>query len=81
MARAVARDDDRRAGRAVEELVRGVVQWRDRYAHLVEHFSRRGANRDPVARAVLALALHELLVHAGTPAYATIHQEIGRAHV
>ena len=72
--RAVAREEDRRAGRAVDELVRGVIQWRDRYAHLVEHFSRRGANRDPVARAVLAIALHELLLHEGTPAYASIHQ-------
>ncbi|MEZ4388632.1 MAG: transcription antitermination factor NusB [Candidatus Krumholzibacteriia bacterium] len=60
--------------RIAEELVRGVVQFRDRYAHLVATFSRRGADPDPVVNAVLALALHELLTHDRVPAYAAVHQ-------
>ncbi len=65
---------DLQAEREVHELVRGVLQWRARYDHLIAHFSRRDATGDRRVRTVLRLALHELLTHERTPAYATIHQ-------
>lgn len=73
-------DDPQGAGVA-EEMVRGALQFRDRYQHVVLAFSRRGASPDAVVQAVLHLSLHELLTHDRVPVYATLHQagEILRA--
>lgn len=62
------------ASATAAELVKGVLQWQGRYDFLVRHFSRREPNRDPVVRAVLHLALHQLLTSRGVPAYAAVHQ-------
>lgn len=74
LARLRHRLQDPEGARIAEELVRGTVQFRERYAHLVVRFSRRGPSDDAVVNAVLHLALHELLTHARVPAYATLHQ-------
>lgn len=74
LARLRHRLQDPEGARIAEELVRGTVQFRERYGHLVDRFSSRGPSDDAVVNAVLHLALHELLTHARVPAYATVHQ-------
>ena len=59
---------------AVEERVRGALQWQGRYDHLIALFSSRRTTGDPMVRAVLHLALHELLSVGGVPDYAVLHQ-------
>ena len=66
--------DDPQGARVAEEMVRGSLQFRDRYQHLVTVFSRRETNTDAVVQGVLHLSLHELLTHGRVPPYATIHQ-------
>lgn len=59
---------------AYEELVKGALQWQGRYDHLITSFSRRQATDDARVRAVLYLALHQLLTSRHVPPYAAVHQ-------
>jgi len=62
------------AAAGLEELVKGALQWQARYDHVIQHFSRRQASQDQRVRAVLHLALHQLLTSRQVPAYAAVHQ-------
>jgi 16S rRNA (cytosine967-C5)-methyltransferase len=56
------------------QLVRGTLQWRGRYDHLIKRFSRRRPPTDPGILNLLRLSLHQLLGQDGVPPYAAIHQ-------
>jgi len=66
-------DSPRDAG-FLAELVRGTLQWQDRYDHVIIQFSRKRPPNDPVLVGILRLALHQMLGLDGVPAYAAIHQ-------
>lgn len=56
------------------QLVRGTLQWRGRYDHLIKRFSRRRPPTDPGILNLLRMSLHQLVGQDGVPAYAAIHQ-------
>jgi len=56
------------------ELVRGTLQWQDRYDHLIRRFSRRQAPTDPALLIVLRLGLHQLCGLDGVPPHAALHE-------
>ncbi|MBU8870530.1 MAG: hypothetical protein KOO60_06670 [Gemmatimonadales bacterium] len=56
------------------ELVRGTLQWRGRYDHVIAHFVSKRPPRDPRLLNLLRLSLHQLLALDGVPPYAAIHQ-------
>ena len=56
------------------ELVRGTLQWQDRYDHLIHRFSRRQAPTDPALLIVLRLGLHQLCGLDGVPPHAALHE-------
>ena len=56
------------------ELVRGTLQWRGRYDHIIAHFVQKRSPRDPRLLNLLRLSLHQLLTLDGVPVYAAIHQ-------
>jgi 16S rRNA (cytosine967-C5)-methyltransferase len=64
----------RRDAAFLAELVRGTLQWRGRYDHVIAHFSRKRPPTDPVLVNILRLTLHQLLSLDSVPAYAAIHQ-------
>lgn len=64
----------RRDAAFLAELVRGTLQWRGRYDHVIAHFSRKRPPTEPVLVNILRLALHQMLGLDGVPAYAAIHQ-------
>jgi 16S rRNA (cytosine967-C5)-methyltransferase len=56
------------------ELVRGTLQWRGRYDHVIAAFVRKRPPSDPRLLNLLRLSLHQLLTLDGVPAYAAVHQ-------
>ncbi len=56
------------------ELVRGTLQWRERYRHVLTCFLRRQAPDNPVLLQVFFLALHQLVALDRVPPYAAVHQ-------
>jgi len=58
----------------IEELVKGALQWQNRYDFLIRHFSTKHPTEDPRVRGVMHLALHQLLASSGVPSYAAVHQ-------
>lgn len=74
---------DERSAAFLSELVRGTLQWRDRYDHLVDTYATRRSPRDPRLRWLLRLSLHQLLALDGVPARAVLHQagELCRARL
>jgi len=71
---ALNRADSTRDAAFLAELVRGTLQWQDRYDHVIKQFSRKRPPNDPVLVGILRLALHQMLGLDGVPAYAAIHQ-------
>jgi 16S rRNA (cytosine967-C5)-methyltransferase len=55
-------------------LVRGTLQWRERYRHVLKHFVTRELPEDPHLLWLLFLSLHQLVALDGVPAYAAVHQ-------
>ncbi len=64
------------------ELVRGTLQWRGRYQHILQQFVRRLPADDRLL-ALFHLSLHQLLALDGVPPFAVLHQagELCRRHV
>ena len=58
------------------ELVRGTLQWRARYDHLIARHSSRGLPADPRVLSILRLSLHQLLAMDKVPAYAAVDQAV-----
>lgn len=58
------------------ELVRGTLQWRGRYDHILNRYSRQGLPTDPKLLSLLRLALHQLLAMDKIPAYAAVDQSV-----
>ena len=56
------------------ELVRGSLQWRERYRHVLKSCVERDLPTDPRLLAILLLSLHQLLALDGVPPYAAVHQ-------
>ncbi len=65
---------EREAAAGLEQLVKGALQWQARYDYLIRRFSRRQPHPHPHVRAVLHLAMHQLLTSRQVPAYAAVHQ-------
>lgn len=80
---AIAGQDDPRHGALLAELVRGTMQWRGRYEHILRQFVRRKLPRQSNELALFYLTLHQMLGMDGVPVYAAIHQagELCRSHV
>ena len=74
LAASARRGDDPRDRAFLAELVRGTLQWRIRYDHLIARYSRREAPTDPRLLAVLRLTLHQLVALDQVPPYAAVHQ-------
>ncbi|MCP4572588.1 MAG: hypothetical protein GY838_09590 [bacterium] len=77
------RGGDERDAAFLGELVRGTLQWRDRYDHLIDTYASRRPPRDPRLRWLLRLALHQLVGMDAVPARAILHQagELCRARL
>ncbi len=74
---ALASLPDPRGRALLAELVKGSVRFQGRYDHLVRSFSRQPRRRLPPAlRALLRLALHQLIGCGGVPAYAAVDQAV-----
>lgn len=56
------------------ELVRGTLQWRGRYQHILAQFIERKMPTDDRLLALFHLSLHQLLALDGVPAFAVLHQ-------
>ena len=56
------------------ELVRGTLQWRGRYDHVIRRLSTRRPPSDPVLLNILRMGLHQLLGMDHVPAYAAVHE-------
>jgi 16S rRNA (cytosine967-C5)-methyltransferase len=56
------------------EMVRGTIQWRERYRHILKSFAKRQLPEDPVLLQLLFLSTHQLLAMGSVPPYAAIHQ-------
>jgi len=76
LGRALSRYDDPRDGGLLTELVKGTLQWRGRYDHLIAHFARRRPPGDRRVREILRLALHQLVAMGGVPDYAAIDSSV-----
>ena len=66
--------NDPRGGAFLAEMVRGTIQWRDRYRHVLSFFVTRQLPDDAFLRQLFFLSLHQLLGLDGVPPYATLHQ-------
>lgn len=66
--------DDIRDRGFLAELVRGSIQWRERYRHVLRSFVTRDIPDDPHLRQLLYLSLHQMLGMNSVPPYAVIHQ-------
>lgn len=71
---ALAGARDGRDAAFLAELVRGSVQWRERYRHVLAAFVTRKLPDDPTLRQILFLTLHQLLALDRVPPYAAVHQ-------
>jgi len=80
---AMAGQEDRRHGALLAELVRGTLQWRGRYQHILRQFVRRKPSKQSNELALFHLTLHQMLGMDGVPVYAAIHQagELCRSHI
>lgn len=80
---AIAGQGDRRHGALLAELVRGTLQWRGRYQHILRQFVRRKPPKQSNELALFHLTLHQMLGMDGVPVYAAIHQagELCRSHI
>ncbi len=80
---AIAGQDDRRHGAFLAELVRGTLQWRGRYQHILRQFVRRKPPKQSNELALFHMTLHQMLGLDGVPVYAAIHQagELCRTHI
>ena len=67
---------DRRQAGLLGELVKGSLQWRARYDHLIAHFSHRRKPNDRRVQEILRLGLHQLVACDGVPAYAAVDQSV-----
>jgi len=56
------------------ELVRGTLQWRARYDHVIGRLSKRKPPKDPALMNILRLGLHQLLGMTQVPPYAATHE-------
>ncbi|HPF70896.1 MAG TPA: transcription antitermination factor NusB [Candidatus Krumholzibacteria bacterium] len=56
------------------ELVRGTLQWRLRYDHLVRRYARRNPPTDLRLLCLLRLSLHQLVALDQVPPFAAVHQ-------
>jgi len=74
LARGLDRISDPRDRAFLAELVRGTLQWRGRYDHLIKYFSRRKPPTDSATLSLLRMSLHQILGQGSVPAYAAIHQ-------
>ncbi|MCK9994923.1 MAG: hypothetical protein KAH56_01445 [Candidatus Krumholzibacteria bacterium] len=74
LARGLDRTSDPRDRAFLAELVRGTLQWRGRYDHLIKHFSSRKPPADSPTLSLLRMSLHQILGQGSVPAYAAIHQ-------
>ncbi len=74
LARGLDRTPDPRDRAFLAELVRGTLQWRGRYDHLIKCFSRRKPPADSPTLSLLRMSLHQILGQGSVPAYAAIHQ-------
>ncbi len=66
--------EDLRDRAFLAELVRGSIQWRERYRHVLRSFVTREIPDDPYLRQLLYLSLHQMLGMDSVPPYAAIHQ-------
>ena len=71
---ALERAPDPREAAFLAELVRGTLQWRGRYDHVIAAFSRKRPPSDPILVNILRLGLHQLLGLDGVPPYAAVHE-------
>ncbi len=80
---AIAAQNDRRHGALLAELVRGTLQWRERYQFILRKFVRRKPPKQSNELALFHLTLHQMLGMDGVPVYAAIHQagELCRSHI
>ena len=80
---AIAGKDDRRHGAFLAELVRGTLQWRGRYQHILRQFVRRKPPKQSNELALFHLTMHQMLGMDGVPVYAAIHQagELCRSYI
>ncbi len=81
--RALGNLADARQRSFLAELVRGTLQWRGRYQHILRYFVKRKPPQQSNELALFHLTLHQLLGLNGVPPYAAIHQagELCRSHV
>jgi len=65
------------------ELVRGTLQWRGRYQHILQGFVERRLPADARLLALFHLSLHQLLTLDSVPPFAVLHQagELCRKHI
>jgi len=63
-----------RGGSFLAELVRGTIQWRERYRHILKSFVPRQLPGDDTLLFLLFLSLHQLIALDGVPPYAAIHE-------
>ncbi len=80
---AIAGQEDPRHGALLAELVRGTLQWRARYHHILRQFVRKRISKESNELALFHLTLHQMLGMDGVPVYAAIHQagELCRSHI
>lgn len=79
----LGRLEDPRDAAFLAELVRGTIQWRERYRHVLQQFVSRTIPENPTLRQLLYMSLHQLLAMRSVPSYAALHQagELCRAKV
>lgn len=65
---------DQRSRAFLAELVRGSIQWRERYRQVLRSFVSRKFPEDDVLLQLFYLSLHQLLGLDGVAPFATIHQ-------
>ena len=74
LARGLDRTSDPRDRAFLAELVRGTLQWRGRYDHLIARFVRRKPPTDSPTVSLLRMSLHQMFGQGAVPVYAAIHQ-------
>ncbi len=74
LSRRLDRTSDPRDRAFLTELVRGTLQWRGRYDHLIARFARRKPPTDSPTVSLLRMSLHQMFGQGAVPVYATIHQ-------
>jgi len=72
--RGLNRTPDPRDRAFLAELVRGTLQWKGRYDHIIARFSRRKPPSDSPTLSLLRMSLHQMLGQGSVPTYAAIHQ-------